>query len=68
MKLTQEVRKFLADAGRKGGSSKSLKKQEAVRENGKLGGRPKGSKNVIKSKEPKKPSRSKRTSRKSHGS
>ncbi len=46
MALHPEVKKFLSKAGKVGGSSKSEKKQEAVRANGKLGGRPKGSKNV----------------------
>lgn len=45
MKLTPDTRKFLSEIGRKGGSSTSLKKKEAVRRNGRLGGRPKGGKN-----------------------
>jgi hypothetical protein len=40
MKLHPEVRKFLSKAGKKGGSSRSEAKVMAVRENGKLGGRP----------------------------
>jgi hypothetical protein len=40
MKLHPAVRKFLSSAGQKGGSAKSDKKTEAVRKNGKLGGRP----------------------------
>ena len=41
MKVHPEVKKFLSTIGQKGGSAKSPKKKEAVRKNGKLGGRPK---------------------------
>lgn len=34
------IRRFLSMIGKKGGSSKSPKKQKSSRENGKLGGRP----------------------------
>jgi len=40
MKLTPEVRAYLAAIGRKGGKSESHAKKAAVRENGKMGGRP----------------------------
>lgn len=40
MALHPEVKKFLSEAGRKGGISKSERKQELARENGKKGGRP----------------------------
>lgn len=43
--LHPAVHKFLQECGRIGGSSKSLKKKLASKENGKKGGRPKGSKN-----------------------
>lgn len=45
MSLHPEVRKFLSEAGKIGGSSRSPLKQEASKNNGKLGGRPKGAKN-----------------------
>lgn len=48
MKITPAIRNFLAEAGRKGGSSTSEKKKEAVRRNGAKGGRPKGVKNGAK--------------------
>jgi len=40
MKVSAEVRCFLSTIGAKGGSSKSAAKIAAVRENGKLGGKP----------------------------
>lgn len=39
------ISKYLADLGRKGGKVSSEQKAAAARENGKAGGRPKGSKN-----------------------
>lgn len=44
--MEKQVREYLSSIGRKGGRSRSLKKVLAVRENGKKGGRLKGSKNV----------------------
>lgn len=41
MKVSEEVRKFLSECGKKGGSSKSRRKKETARMNGRLGGRPK---------------------------
>lgn len=43
-KLPKEVMKWLKEIGAKGGRVTSPAKAAAVRENGKLGGRPKGSK------------------------
>ena len=43
--LTEEVKAYLQSIGRKGGSAKTPAKAAAVRANGKLGGRPKGSEN-----------------------
>ena len=40
MKISAEVQCFLSTIGAKGGSSRSAAKIEAVRNNGKLGGRP----------------------------
>lgn len=40
MKISKEIRTFLSECGKKGGSVKSEKKTLAVRENGKKGGRP----------------------------
>jgi hypothetical protein len=48
MQVPKEVRKFFAKVGAKGGKAKSAAKTAAVRKNGKLGGRPKGSKNKVK--------------------
>lgn len=46
MKSRNEIiSKYLAELGKKGGSSKSEAKVKASRENGKKGGRPVGSKN-----------------------
>ena len=45
MRVPKEVRKFFAKVGAKGGKVTSPAKTAAVRANGKLGGRPKGSKN-----------------------
>ena len=44
-KVSKKIRKFLSEIGRKGGSVGSDAQKEAARRNGKLGGRPKGSKN-----------------------
>lgn len=41
MTLHPEVKKFLSEAGKKGGASKSKNKTDKSRDNGKLGGRPK---------------------------
>jgi hypothetical protein len=38
--MKPEVKKYLKEIGSKGGQSKSAAKLAAVRENGKLGGRP----------------------------
>ena len=43
-KLPKAVRRWLQEIGAKGGKAKTPAKLEAVRANGKLGGRPKGSK------------------------
>jgi hypothetical protein len=48
MRVPKEVRKFFSKVGAKGGKVKSAAKTAAVRANGKLGGRPKGSKNKVK--------------------
>ncbi len=40
MSLTDDVKAYLARIGTKGGKKKSKKKTEAVRQNAKLGGRP----------------------------
>lgn len=45
MTIHPAVKEFLTEAGRKGGSSTSEKKQKASKKNGRLGGRPKGKKN-----------------------
>jgi hypothetical protein len=46
METNDIIKKYLSDLGKKGGASKSEKKQRASRENGKkYGGRPLGSKN-----------------------
>ena len=47
MRVPKEVRKFFAKVGAKGGKVTSPAKTAAVRANGKLGGRPKGSKNKV---------------------
>jgi len=44
-KLPKAVTKWLQEIGAKGGSRTSPAKTKAVRANGKLGGRPRGSKN-----------------------
>jgi len=36
------INKYLSEIGKKGGSKRSRRKTHACRENGKLGGRPKG--------------------------
>jgi len=41
----KHIRDYFASLGRKGGASRSPAKRSAVAANGKLGGRPKGSKN-----------------------
>ena len=43
--LKKSVRAYLAEIGRKGGSSKSEAKRRASRENGKKGGKRKGDRN-----------------------
>jgi len=40
-RISKDLAKYLAEIGTKGGSIKSEKKAEAVKANGKLGGRPK---------------------------
>jgi hypothetical protein len=45
MKVPKVVREWYRKVGAKGGKVRSAAKTEAVRANGKLGGRPKGSKN-----------------------
>jgi hypothetical protein len=50
MRVPKEVREFFAKVGAIGGKAKSPAKTKAVRKNGKLGGRPKGSKNRKKAK------------------
>jgi hypothetical protein len=40
MKMPKAVREYLAAIGRKGGKAKSAAKRQAVRANGRLGGRP----------------------------
>jgi len=45
MKVPKVVREWYKKLGAKGGKVRSAAKTEAVRANGKLGGRPKGSKN-----------------------
>jgi len=45
MRVPKEVREFFAKVGAKGGKATSPAKTAAVRANGKLGGRPKGSRN-----------------------
>ena len=40
MRTPKAVREYLAAIGRKGGKAKSAAKRQAVRANGKLGGRP----------------------------
>ena len=40
MRTPKAVREYLAVIGRKGGKAKSATKRQAVRANGKLGGRP----------------------------
>ena len=47
------IRKYLSDIGARGGKVKSAKKADAVRLNGKKGGRPKGAKDK-KPREPRK--------------
>jgi hypothetical protein len=47
-KLPKAVTKWLQEIGAKGGKVTSPAKAKAVRENGKLGGRPKGSKTKAK--------------------
>jgi hypothetical protein len=47
-KLPKAVMLYLQSIGRKGGKVTSPAKAAAVRENGKLGGRPKGSKTKVK--------------------
>ena len=47
-KLPKAVTQWLQEIGAKGGSRTSPAKTAAVRENGKLGGRPKGSKTKVK--------------------
>ena len=42
MRVSREIREFLSSIGTKGGSSTSPAKVKAVRENGRRGGRPKG--------------------------
>ncbi len=39
--LNEEVKKYLSELGKKGGASKSERKKESSRLNGKKGGRPK---------------------------
>jgi len=46
MKMNGQVRAYLAQIGQRGGSVKSQAKTLAVRENGKLGGRPRKAKNA----------------------
>ena len=48
MKVPKAVRDWYRKVGAKGGKVKSAAKTAAVRANGKLGGRPKGSKNKVK--------------------
>ncbi len=43
MSMGIEIKKYLAEIGKKGGSSKSRRKTHASRINGKKGGRPKKS-------------------------
>jgi hypothetical protein len=50
-KPSARVLKYLSEIGTKGGQVKSQKKADAVRQNGKKGGRPKGAKD----KKPRKP-------------
>ena len=45
--MEEIIKKYFSDIGKKGGSVKSERKAESCRKNGKLGGRPKGSKNKI---------------------
>jgi len=40
MKTNDEVRQYLAELGKRGGSRTSKRKAESCRKNGKLGGRP----------------------------
>jgi len=39
--MDKKIKKYLSEIGKKGGSSKSKKKSQSSRVNGKLGGRPK---------------------------
>ncbi len=48
VKVPKTVREWYRKVGAKGGKAKSAAKTAAVRANGKLGGRPKGSKNKVK--------------------
>jgi hypothetical protein len=50
VRIPEEVSKYFSKVGAKGGRVKSPAKTAAVRANGKLGGRPKGSKNKKRSK------------------
>ena len=43
-KLNETIKKYLSKLGVEGGKVKSLKKAKAAKENGKKGGRPKGTK------------------------
>ena len=43
--MEEIIRKYFSGLGKIGGSKKSENKTKSCRENGKLGGRPKGSKN-----------------------
>jgi len=47
MKNTKAIHLYLSELGRRGGSSRSLVKVEAARENGKLGGRPRKEKENV---------------------
>jgi hypothetical protein len=49
-RIVCQVREFFSKVGTIGGRAKSPAKTKAVRKNGKLGGRPKGSKNRKKAK------------------
>ena len=41
MKISKAIKDYFSELGKKGGSVKSDKKAQAVKENGKKGGRPK---------------------------
>jgi len=49
MKMNNEIKTYLSEIGKKGGSKKTDKKINAARENGKKGGRPRKTDNTIKS-------------------